>query len=88
MYTSSMSHKTLITLGIWIALLPFLGFPTAIKNILFAITGAYIAFTGYRMYRKREIEAIKNLRQTKTFAEVAPSVDAAPDVTPSPETLS
>jgi|JI10StandDraft_1071094.scaffolds.fasta_scaffold361921_2 hypothetical protein len=82
-----MSHKTLITLGIWIAFLPFLGFPTVIKNILFAITGAYIAFSGYRLYRKKEIEAIKNLRQTKTFAEVAPSVEGTTEADPiTPET--
>lgn len=74
-----MSHKTLITLGIWIALLPLMGFPTVLKTILFALTGAYIAFTGYRLYRRKEIEAIKNLRQTKTFAEVAPSVEPASD---------
>ncbi len=81
-----MSHKTLITLGIWIALLPFLGFPTVLKTILFALTGAYLAFSGYRIYRKREIEAIHNLRQTKTFAEVAPSVEPASEVEEKNET--
>ncbi|MEK7569726.1 MAG: hypothetical protein AAB500_02465 [Patescibacteria group bacterium] len=40
--------------GIWIALLPFLGFPLAVKNFLIALSGLAIAYVGYLIYRKEK----------------------------------
>ncbi|QSH39050.1 hypothetical protein JXR01_01920 [Candidatus Kaiserbacteria bacterium] len=46
-----MKHtKTIVTLGIIVALLPFLGFPSSWKNIMFLILGAGIAALAFRMY--------------------------------------
>ena len=45
-----MSHaKTLIALGIAVALVPFLGFPTSWKNVIFAVLGVAIVFFAFRV---------------------------------------
>lgn len=67
-----MSYKKYVTIGVWIALLPFLGFPTTIKSILYVLTGLYLAYIGYKLYRIKEANEQKTMRQTKTFTEVVP----------------
>jgi hypothetical protein len=44
--------RTLLILAIWIALLPYLGFPVFWKNLLFLITGLALAYISYLEYRK------------------------------------
>ncbi len=70
-----MSHKKYVALGVWIILLPFLGFPSFIKSLLFVLTGIYLIFVGYKIYRKKEALELRSLKQTKTFTEVAPQQD-------------
>jgi len=67
-----MSHKKYVTMGVWISILPFLGFPSFIKNILFILTGLYLVYIGYKIYRKKEYDEQKKIKQTKTFSEVVP----------------
>jgi len=38
-------------LGIWIAILPYLGFPYPIKNTLISLSGALLMYLGYMMYK-------------------------------------
>lgn len=42
--------KKFLTIGFWIAILSFLGFPLYIKNILFVITGFLIIYMSYKLY--------------------------------------
>ena len=42
--------KTIISLGIVVALVPFLGFPSSWKNIVFLLLGLGIALTAFRLY--------------------------------------
>ena len=53
--------KQFLTIGIWIAILPFLGFPINIKNILFVLTGFLIMYMSYGMY----LESKKSVREKK-----------------------
>jgi len=49
--------RTLLILGVWVAVLPYLGFPHAWKNILFTLSGLgfiYISFILYRESKKGE----------------------------------
>lgn len=55
--------KTFFLLGIWVAILPYLGFPYLWKNILFSISGVLLSILGFMIYR--EHQALKN--ETKMF---------------------
>lgn len=55
--------KIFLTLGVWVAILPYLGFPFAIKNILFTLTGLILIYLAYIIYRESKISN----KQNKTF---------------------
>jgi Na+/phosphate symporter len=42
---------TLLILGIWVAILPFLGFPISWKNILFVLTGLGLMYFSFMIYK-------------------------------------
>jgi len=49
--------RLLLILGIWVAVLPHLGFPSLWKNILFLLTGLgiiYLAFALYKSHMEKE----------------------------------
>ncbi len=50
--------RILLILGLWIAALPYLGFPMLWKNILISLSGLVLAYTEYLNFReaKRELE--------------------------------
>ncbi|OGJ03770.1 hypothetical protein A3G06_02560 [Candidatus Nomurabacteria bacterium RIFCSPLOWO2_12_FULL_46_14] len=54
--------KTLFVLGIWIAILPYLGFPSSWKNILITLSGLGLAFLSYLIRREERI-----VKKEKTF---------------------
>lgn len=43
---SMRNAKTFLFFGIWVAVLPYLGFPIMIKNILFSVTGVVLIYIG------------------------------------------
>ncbi|HEY4511371.1 MAG TPA: hypothetical protein VJH55_00835 [Candidatus Paceibacterota bacterium] len=46
-----LKSQTVLTLGIWILVLPFLGFPDSWKTILLVVTGFFLLGSyGYRRY--------------------------------------
>ena len=38
--------KIFVVFGVWVAVLPYLGFPILFKNILFSITGLVLVYIG------------------------------------------
>ncbi|MFZ2205322.1 MAG: hypothetical protein WAV23_01910 [Minisyncoccia bacterium] len=44
--------RTLLTLGIWVTVLPYLGFPYAWKNTLFTLTGLVLMYFSYILYKE------------------------------------
>ena len=44
--------RILLGLGVWVAVLPHLGFPYVWKNILFLISGLGIIYVGFVLYRE------------------------------------
>ena len=62
-------ERMLLIIGVWAVVLPFLGFPTTWKNVLFSLTGAVIIYFAYVLYNQsKESEASKNENtETKTF---------------------
>lgn len=57
--------RILLTLAVWVAVLPYLGFPYSWKNILFTITGLGLAYFSYSLYKENKIK-IKET-ENKTF---------------------
>lgn len=58
-------------MGIWVALLPFLGFPVDAKRVLFLLTGIVIFIAAYLYLRKR-VMTTKD-RVEPTFVEAMPT---------------
>jgi len=45
-------QKILFLLGVWIAILSFLGFPSGIKTTLFVLTGLVLILISYNLNKK------------------------------------
>ncbi|MBP6883917.1 MAG: hypothetical protein KBC06_01645 [Candidatus Pacebacteria bacterium] len=44
--------RKLLVFGVWVAVLPYLGFPFFWKNILFTVSGLGLAIFSYLLYRE------------------------------------
>jgi hypothetical protein len=42
----------MLILGIWVAVLPYLGFPHSWKNLLFSLSGVALVYLGYTFYKE------------------------------------
>ena len=45
-------QRAIFLLGIWVMVLPFLGFPNSWRKILFAITGLLLVYVSYTLRRR------------------------------------
>lgn len=54
--------RILLILGIWVTILPYLGFPYSWKDVLFTLSGIVLVFLSYLLYRD-----YKEGNQKKTF---------------------
>jgi hypothetical protein len=62
-------EKTLFIIGIWVAILSFLGFPSGWRKVLFLITGASIIYIAYLFYIEVKARLAKDINQSKTFID-------------------
>ncbi len=46
-------QRAILISGIWVAILPFLGFPGSWKTFFFFVTGANLAYIAYKMNKER-----------------------------------
>ena len=62
-------ERTLLVIGIWVAILHFLGLPENWKSVLFVITGIMLVYLAYlfRLEAKARIAKVDN--STKTFVD-------------------
>ncbi len=60
--------RTLLILGIWVAILPYLGFPLLIKNILFSVSGLVLVYLSYILYADHRSKE-KVTKVFETFSE-------------------
>ncbi len=51
--------KIILILGVWVAILPYLGFPYSLKNILFSLTGLGIIYVGFVLYKESKVGETK-----------------------------
>jgi hypothetical protein len=59
--------KIVLSIGIWTALLPYLGFPLFIKNILFSLTGLLLMYFAYILYK--ESKSSRKEEKSDVFSE-------------------
>lgn len=52
-------ERILFIVGIWLMVLPYLGFPVGIKKILFTVTGFVIVSMSYLLYVEKKIRISK-----------------------------
>lgn len=62
-------EKTLFIIGVWVAILPFLGFPSSWRAVLFLITGLAIMYIAYLFYLEVKIRLSKDVSQSKAFVD-------------------
>lgn len=58
---------TLLFLGIWVAVLPYLGFPQSWKNILFTVLGLVLIYISFVLYS--ELKAKEKKKDFDNFSE-------------------
>ena len=62
-YNISMRRiRALLFFGIWVAILPYLGFPYSWKNFLFTVSGIALVFFACILYK--EHKTTKNVKET------------------------
>lgn len=61
--------RVLLSLGVWVAILPFLGFPYSWKNVLFFITGLGLIYFSYLLYKeyKTTEKTFDNFKENNDF---------------------
>lgn len=72
--------KILFLVGIWIAILPYLGFPYYWRNIFFTLSGLGLALFSYMIHREERMHTIgeetgpvfDNFSENRDFIEEAP----------------
>ena len=62
---------TLLLMGIWMAILPYLGFPNSWKNVLFILSGLVLVYFSYTLYKevkeKEEKKDFDNFSENNNF---------------------
>lgn len=74
--------RILLTLAVWVAILPYLGFPYQWKDALFTLTGlvlALLAYSFYKEYKKCSVSKTENkfdnFLENKDFEENTTNTD-------------
>ena len=58
-----------MTFGIWISVLPYLGFPIYWKNILFTLTGLILIYFSFLIYKEHRISQFSKEKNFENFSE-------------------
>lgn len=62
-------ERTLFIIGIWVAVLPQLGFPETFRQVLFIITGMCIFYLAYLYYLEAKARLNKDENRIKSFVD-------------------
>ena len=60
-------ERILLILGIWVAILPYLGFPHSWKNVLFTLSGFALMYFSYILFKESKKEEAKEEGEEETF---------------------
>lgn len=62
-------ERTLLFIGIWVAVLPYLGFPNSWRTVFFTITGLALVYLAYLFYHQAKARVPKDESLSKTFVD-------------------
>lgn len=62
-------EKTLLIIGLWVVIFPFLGFPIIGRKILLLITGLAIVYLSYLFYLEVKTRFKNDINNSKTFID-------------------
>jgi len=63
--------RIFLFLGVWVSILPYLGFPSFLRNILFSVTGMVLVYLSFVLYKES-----KNFgKQKKSFDNFSENID-------------
>ena len=62
-------ERTLLIIGLWVAILPSLGFPNSWRSVFFVISGLAIVYLAYLFYKQAKERIVKNEDYVKTFID-------------------
>ncbi len=62
-------ERTLLILGLWVAILPFLGFPNNWRRILFILTGLALVYLAKLYYLEVKARIARVDTRSKTFVD-------------------
>lgn len=62
-------ERTLFVIGVWVAVLPFLGFPNSWREVFFVITGLALVCLAYLFYNQAKTRILKTTTESKTFVD-------------------
>lgn len=62
-------ERTLFIIGIWVAVLPYLGFYESWRKILFIITGLGLVYLSYLFYTEAKNRLGKDENRVKSFVD-------------------
>jgi hypothetical protein len=61
--------RIFLILGIWIAVLPYLGFPYSWKDILTTLSGLGLIYVSFMLYKESKIMEIKKEKTFDNFSD-------------------
>lgn len=61
--------RVFLILGIWIMILPYLGFPYSWKDILITLSGLGLIYLSFTLYQESKIKEIKKEKTFDNFSE-------------------
>ncbi len=76
-----------LILGVWTAVLPYLGFPSSWKNVLFTLTGLALIYLSYAMYQEHKKDnasdgSFDNFRENAGFKKIKISAQTREENSP------
>ena len=84
---SMQKARTFLILGVWTAILPYLGFPSSWKSVLFTLTGLSLIYLSYAMYQDHKKEHVPhdsfdNFRENADFQKIKTSTQTPEENSP------
>lgn len=62
-------ERTLLILGILIAILPYLGFPSLFRSLLISVFGLLVSFVGYHFYKNTKKRIAEEENHMQSFVD-------------------
>jgi len=75
---ATLKQKAILIVGIWVAILPFLGFPSSWKRFFFFLSGLLLIYIAYLLHREGKRPAAP-----KTYVDNRDAITLSDDTTSS-----